>query len=132
MIISFQFWWNWFELNQLENMCLIKKRTKKQLIIFIKIVCFNTKMRMRTFTYVTCSWHQKNATTNSPIYQFKVLQNVFKMKSKAWNVFKEINKKLHTVKKQCQKTRWPLSCTLNSWIGELENSWFRFLMSRTG
>ena len=26
---------------------------------------------------ITCSRHQKNETTNSPIHQFKVLQNVF-------------------------------------------------------
>ena len=26
---------------------------------------------------LTCSWHQKNETTNSPIHEFKVLQNVF-------------------------------------------------------
>ena len=26
---------------------------------------------------ITCSWHQKNETTNSPIHEFKVLQNVF-------------------------------------------------------
>ena len=27
--------------------------------------------------HVICSWHQKNETTNSPIHEFKVLQNVF-------------------------------------------------------
>ena len=26
---------------------------------------------------ITCLWHQKNETTNSPIHEFKVLQNVF-------------------------------------------------------
>ena len=26
---------------------------------------------------ITCSWHQKNETMNSPIHEFKVLQNVF-------------------------------------------------------
>ena len=26
---------------------------------------------------LTCSWHQKNGTTNTPIHEFKVLQNVF-------------------------------------------------------
>ena len=30
------------------------------------------------------------------------------------------------------KTRWSFCSTLNSWNGELMNSWFRFLMSRTG
>ena len=30
--------------------------------------------------YLKCSWHQKNEYTNSPIHEFKVLQNVFKMK----------------------------------------------------
>ena len=25
--------------------------------------------------FLTCSWHQKNETTNSPIHEFKVLQN---------------------------------------------------------
>ena len=128
MIISFQFWWNWFELNQLENMCLIKKRTKKQLIIFIKIVCFNTKMRMRTFTYVTCSWHQKNATTNSPIYQFKVLQNVFKMKKQSLRCFSKIRN--NTLLKRGFKRLSGLYAAIQ--IRELENLWFRFLMSWTG
>ena len=35
----------------------------------------------------------KNETTNSPIYDFKVLANVFKMKKPGLNVFKIINKK---------------------------------------
>ena len=26
---------------------------------------------------ITCSWYQKNETTNSPIHEFKVIQNVF-------------------------------------------------------
>jgi hypothetical protein len=33
----------------------------------------------------------KNETTNSPILEFKVLQNVFKMKKQGLNVF-QINK----------------------------------------
>ena len=29
------------------------------------------------YWFITCSWHQKNETTISPIHEFKVLQNVF-------------------------------------------------------
>ena len=74
-----------------------------------------------------------NETTNSPIHQFKVLQNVFKMKKQDIKCFfKVMNKKSYTVIKGFLKALWPLCSNLNSWIGELENSWFRLLMSRTG
>ena len=37
------------------------------------------------FKVLPCSWHQKS---NSPIIEFKVLQNAFRMKkNKAWNIF---------------------------------------------
>ena len=39
--------------------------------------CFCEDLRRKL---ITCSWHQKNETTNSPIHEFKVLQNVFKIK----------------------------------------------------
>ena len=35
------------------------------------------KMTSILQSQITCSWHQKNETTNSPIHEFKVLQNVF-------------------------------------------------------
>ena len=72
--------------------------------------------------------------TNSPILQFTNLKyckmsfKTFKMK---WHVFKVINKKHYTVNKGFLKALLPLCSILNSWIGEMENSCFRFLMSRT-
>ena len=42
--------------------------------------------------------------------------------------FEVINKKQYTIKKG---TLWPLCSNLSSCVGELENSWFHFLMSRT-
>ena len=48
------------------------------------------------FHLLTCSWHQKNETTNSPIHQFKVLQNVFKMKKQGSKCFsKQKWEKIH-------------------------------------
>ena len=44
------------------------------------MVIFYCKLRYR----VPCSWHQKS---NSPILEFKVVQNAFTIKDKAWNIF---------------------------------------------
>ena len=59
-----------------------------------------------SLVFITCSWHQKNETTNSPIHQFTNLK-CCKMSFKAlWNekarlkmFFKVRNKKWYTIKK---------------------------------
>ena len=40
-------------------------------------LCFKQSQGNVIIWPTTCSWHQKNETTNSPIHEFKVLQNVF-------------------------------------------------------
>ena len=43
------------------------------------------------FELITCSWHQKNQTTNSPIHEFKLLQKnffkAFRMKKQGLKCF---------------------------------------------
>ena len=53
-----------------ENLCFSKK------ISFEYSVCHKST-KIWGLKLITCSWHEKNETTNSPIHQFKVLQNVF-------------------------------------------------------
>ena len=78
----------------------------------------------------------KNENSNSPILQFTNNWKYCKMSFKAfemiWHVFKVINKKYYTINKGFLKALMPLCSILNSWIGDMENSCFRFLMSRTG
>ena len=64
----------------------------------------------------------KNECFNSPIHEFKVLQNVFKIKTSLKMFFKVIDKNYYTIKKEFEKALWLLCSTLNSWIGGLENS----------
>ena len=81
---------------------------------------------------ITCSWHQKNETTNSTVHEFRNLKcykmsfKAFRMKtSKAQNVFFVINKKKYIInKKGLFKRLWPLCTNLNSWIGEFVVSFF--------
>ena len=47
-------------------------RTHHTFLRILKKVVFSIKI-----TAVTCSWHQKNETSNPPIHKYKVLQNVF-------------------------------------------------------
>ena len=56
-----------------------KRMSKKKVKQRSKIKPF-LKVRPQDLLSVTCSWHQKS---NSPIHEFKVLQNVFKIKNKA-------------------------------------------------
>ena len=51
----------------------------KNFLCFVFLQGRNILMRSKNAdtTFLTCSWHQKNETTNSPFHQFKVLQNVF-------------------------------------------------------
>ena len=86
---------------------------------------------------LTCSWHQKNETTNSPILKFTNLKcckmsfKSFKIKKQDINFFlKEI--KNHTLLKRGFKRLVGLFAVLT--IRELVNLWIRgfiFLMSRT-
>ena len=70
------------------------------LITFINDVSDAWQFQIKIIIIVfllTCSWHQKNETTNSPIHEFKVLQNVFESlsneKARLKMFFKVINKK---------------------------------------
>ena len=55
-------------------------RTKKSLLVSTIRACdvlFHNSLGKILFGLLTCSWHQKNETTNSPTHTFKGLQNVF-------------------------------------------------------
>ena len=74
------------ELNWTQKVCL------QQPAMF----CFSSSNvdNKNSVEWITCLWHQKNESTNSPMHKFKVLQNIFEKplnwKSKAYIVLKEI------------------------------------------
>ena len=76
------------------------------------------------FRSITCSWHQK---TKPQIHRFTNL----KCRMKARESFKPLFLMIFHFK-PCFFILKTFCSTLNSWICELENLWFRFLMSRTG
>ena len=86
------------------------------------------------FKYLTCSRHQKRNQkfSNSPIHELKVLhRGQWAFKTSFYSCI--ISSLLLVIKdKPCFFILKRFCSTLNSGIGELKKSWFRFLKSRTG
>ena len=82
---------------------------------------------------ITCSWHQK---TKPRILQLTNLKCCIKVrgppKTPFFNGALFLIYQFEKYSKPCFFILKTFCSTLNSWIGELENSWFRFLMSPTG
>ena len=78
---------------------------------------------------ITCSWHQNNENTNSPITNFKCSKMPLKWKNKTDDVFKVMNKKYYRIKKGFKGSLVFLKPFkfVNWWIRG-----FVFLMLRTG
>ena len=85
-------------------------------------VVFFRQAQLKKTKQITCSWHQKNEFSNSPIHKFKVLHK--NPKSLLKPLFNGVLVLIYYFKKHfrpCFFISKTFCSTFNWWIGELEN-----------